>query len=220
MSFFIFLWLANNEKGSSKAGKHVELERVNVNKGDTKRAKRGSLELVEAGQTARKKQTQRLVFPCEAQLRPDRILYFIINKLLVPVPWESRIDEAYERKNLNTANYDNWRDKGWFVWCYPVEALCRGFVRTSTIRSLQQVRQTAKEINNAINQMSVVVERASSWLWLRRSESRWIKVAHMSCNPTGTADRDCMIIKVQEQSKTSASSLKTKHLQQRYHVLY
>ena len=105
MSFFIFLWLANNEKGSSKAGKNVELERVNVNKGDTKRAKRGSLELVEAGQTARKKQTQRLVFPCEAQLRPDRILYFIINKLLVPVPWESRIDEAYERKNWNTANY-------------------------------------------------------------------------------------------------------------------
>ena len=47
---------------------------------------------------------KRLVFPCEIEtrLRPD--MFSTAKKLLImvelTVPWESRIDEAYERKKL------------------------------------------------------------------------------------------------------------------------
>ena len=106
------------------------------------------------------------------------ILFSSTNKLLIiielTVPWESRIDEAYERKKLKYSELcDDCRDKGWSVWCYPVEVGCRGFVGTSTIRALRQIGLTGKERNKAINEMSDVAEKASSWLWLRRSESRW-----------------------------------------------
>ena len=197
-----FTW--RHDKVLRKLAHHVELKRVNANKIKTKRVKKDTIEFVKTGQTARKKTNtkntehsvgllnratdwelrvdldKRLVFPfeIETRLRPDMILFSSTNKLLIIIeltaPWESRIDEAYERKKLKYSELcDDCRDKGWSVWCYPVEVGCRGFVGTSTIRALRQIGLTGKERNKAINEMSDVAEKASSWLWLRRSESRW-----------------------------------------------
>ena len=123
---------------------------------------------------------KRLVFPCEIEtrLRPDMVMFSTAKKLLImielTVPWESRIDEAYERKKLKYSDLgDSCREKGWSVWCYPVEVGCRGFVATSTIRALKQIGLTGKERTKAVNEISEVAEKSSSWLWLRRSESRW-----------------------------------------------
>ena len=163
-----FTW--RHDKVLRKLAHHVELKRVNANKVETKRAKKDTIKFVKAGQTARKKTNmkntehsvgllnratdwelrvdldKRLVFPfeIETRLRPDMILFSSTTKLLIiielTVPWESRIDEAYERKKLKYSELrDDCRDKGWYVWCYPVEVGCRGFVGTSTIRALRQI---------------------------------------------------------------------------------
>ena len=197
-----FTW--RHDKVLRKLAHHVELKRVNANKSETKRSKNNGLEFVRERQITRKKSEtkskehsigllnrardwelrvdfdKRLVFPFEidTRLRPDMILYSTANKLLIiielTVPWESRIDEAYERKKLKYSDLcDNCREKGWSVWCYPVEVGCRGFVGTSLIRALKHIGLTGKERNKAVNEISDVAEKASSWLWLRRSESRW-----------------------------------------------
>ena len=187
-----------------KLAHHLELKRVNANKSDAKIEKKEEKRFVKAGQTARKANDtkvreqsvgllnrakdwelrvdldKRLVFPCEIEtrLRPDMVMFSTAKKLLImielTVPWESRIDEAYERKKLKYSDLcDSCREKGWSVWCYPVEVGCRGFVATSTIRALKQIGLTGKERTKAVNEISEVAEKSSSWLWLRRSESRW-----------------------------------------------
>ena len=62
---------------------------------------------------------KRLVFSLEKEtrLRQDTILYSTMNKLLIiieyTVPWESRLDEAYERINLKYSDLcDNCREMG------------------------------------------------------------------------------------------------------------
>ena len=54
------------------------------------------------------------------------IMFYTAKRLLImiefTVPCESRIDEAYERKQLNYSDlYDNCREKGWSILCFPVE---------------------------------------------------------------------------------------------------
>ena len=112
-------------------------------------SKKNSLDFIKAGQTACRKNEanstepsvgllnrasdwelrvnleKRLVFQYEidTRLTPDMILYSSANKLFIiiesTVPWESRIDEAYERKKLKYSELcDDCREKGWSVWCY------------------------------------------------------------------------------------------------------
>ena len=106
-----------------------------------------------------------LVFLCEIEtrLRPDMVMFSTAKKLLIivelTVPWESRIDEAFERKKLKYSDLcDSCREKGWSVWCYPVEVGCCGFVGTSTIRALRlrQIGLTGKERTKAVNEISEV----------------------------------------------------------------
>ncbi len=182
-----------------KLAHHIELRKASANRG----AKPKHMKFVKEGQAAcesKAKQVEygvgllnratdwemcvdlgsRLVFPreIETRLRPDIIIYSTAKKLLIMVelivPWETRMYEAYERKKLKYSELCNdCREKGWAVWCYPVEVGCRGFVGTSTIRALREIGLTGKERTKTVNEMSDVAERASSWLWLRRSESRW-----------------------------------------------
>ena len=98
------------------------------------------------------------------------------------------------------------------MWCYPVKVECRGFVGTSTIRTLRQIGLTGKERNNAINEMSYMIEKASNWLWQTRSEGYESQIADMSRMrlATGTVDRNCVMINV----PMFASSLRTRLVQQ------
>ena len=52
------------------------------------------------------------------------------------VPWEERIEEAYERKrNKYQDLVTDCQQRGWRVWCLPVEVGCRGFVGQSMWRA-------------------------------------------------------------------------------------
>ncbi|KAK0136320.1 hypothetical protein N1851_027790 [Merluccius polli] len=56
------------------------------------------------------------------------------------VPWESSVEEAYERKRLRyTELVADVQQQGWRAKVRPVEVGCRGFVATSTFRLLREM---------------------------------------------------------------------------------
>lgn len=56
------------------------------------------------------------------------------------VPWEERMEDAYERK---MGKYQelvaDCQERGWRVWCFPVEVGTRGFVGQSLWRALRVI---------------------------------------------------------------------------------
>lgn len=63
---------------------------------------------------------------------PDIVLWSTKDQKIIliklTVPWEEGCKEAHER---NSSKYQSlaqdFRDKGWQVWLFPVEIGCRGF---------------------------------------------------------------------------------------------
>ena len=123
----------------------------------------------------------KLVFPdvVETNLRPDIVIWSKAAKKIIlvelTVPWEERIQEAYERKR---AKYDDLmescRSKGWSTWLFPVEVGCRGFPAQSVWRMLSVLGIQGKARKAAVQSLSMAAERASRWLWLRRMEQSWL----------------------------------------------
>ena len=82
---------------------------------------------------------KQLVFPSEVTrtcLRPDIVLWSPTTKSLVmielTVPWEERIEEAYERKLAKYQELvEDCHRKGWKACCLPVEVGARGFAGQS-----------------------------------------------------------------------------------------
>ena len=85
----------------------------------------------------------RMQFPQEiaaTNQRPDIVIWSPSSRpaILVEltVPWEERIEEAYERKrNKYQDLVADCQQRGWRVWCLPVEVGCRGFVGQSLWRA-------------------------------------------------------------------------------------
>ncbi|KAK0141131.1 hypothetical protein N1851_021872 [Merluccius polli] len=90
---------------------------------------------------------QKLCFPAEiasTNLRPDLVMWSASIKLVyiieLTVPWESSVEEAYERKRLRYAELAaDVQQRGWRAKVRPVEVGCRGFVATSTSRLLREM---------------------------------------------------------------------------------
>ena len=71
---------------------------------------------------------KKLVFPnvIQTTLRPDIVLSSMISKAIVmielTVPWETRCDEAHERKKAKYLQLqEDCKAKGWKCWLFPVE---------------------------------------------------------------------------------------------------
>ena len=123
---------------------------------------------------------KRLIFPGPVQttLRPDLVLTSNKNKIVVmielTVPWESRCEEAYERKK---AKYSDLQaeciSQGWKCWLFPVEIGVRGFPAPSVCKMLNALGIRGAKQRQTVKKVGLAAERASSWLWLRRNESKW-----------------------------------------------
>lgn len=123
---------------------------------------------------------QKLVFPniIQTTLRPDIVLWSNKDKCLImvelTVPWESRCEEAFERKKAKyTYLQEQCREKGWRVWLYPVEIGTRGFPAQSLWRMFSALGIKGADRKRAVGKLSLAAERASSWLWMKREERSW-----------------------------------------------
>ena len=106
--------------------------------------------------------------------RPDIVLWSKATKQVVlielTVPWEERIEEAYQRKMLS---YDelvhDCRTNGWKTWCLPIEVGCRGFAAQSLWRCLKLLGIVGKQRKDLIKSAENAAEAASRWLFEKRN---------------------------------------------------
>jgi hypothetical protein len=89
---------------------------------------------------------KKLVFPSIVQtnLRPDIVLWSEKGKKLImidlTVPWETRCEEAYERKKTKYSELLNQcRQRGLNTWLLTIEVGMRGFCLQSVCRLMTQL---------------------------------------------------------------------------------
>ena len=123
---------------------------------------------------------KKLVFPrmVETRLIPDKLLQSSSSQKLVMVEltvlWETRTQEAYERKSAKYADLvEHGREQGYRTWCFPIDVGARGFPSKSCWKMLGALGVHGRARKQAINNMAQAAERASCWLWMRRNESSW-----------------------------------------------
>ena len=108
-------------------------------------------------------------------LRPDIVLWSRSSRQVIllelTVPWETRLEEAHERK---LTKYDQLvtdiQNKNWKVWYFPVEVGCRGFVSQSLWRALGFLGLTGPGRRNLVGKVERQAETASGWIWRKRDE--------------------------------------------------
>ena len=110
--------------------------------------------------------------------RPDMLIISKRTKSIVllelTIPWEERIEEAYERKmTKNQGLVDDCKAKGWKTWCFPFEIGCRGFVGRSAHRAMSAIGLTGRDKARMLREAGDQAERASNWLWLKRENPVW-----------------------------------------------
>ena len=108
-------------------------------------------------------------------LRPDIVLSSVSSRqvLLIEltVPWEDRIEEANERKRSKYQELvEQCQRGGWKARCEPIEVGCRGFAGRSLCKVYTLLGITGVEKRKAIKSTMEAAERASRWLWIRRSD--------------------------------------------------
>ena len=123
---------------------------------------------------------RKLVFPniVTTTLRPDIVIWSEKQRAIImielTVPWETRCDEAHERKAEKYANLvEECREKGWRAWLFPVEIGARGFPAQSIWKLLTALGMKGSDRKKTVSNLSRTTEGASNWLWLRREELIW-----------------------------------------------
>lgn len=108
-------------------------------------------------------------------LRPDIIILSEVTEMTVP--WEDRLEEAFERKNSKYQELvEECQRQGWKPHCHPVEVGCRGFTGRSLYRAYTGLSMSGPLKKTAIRAATEAVERASRWLWIKRGDP-WANAA-------------------------------------------
>nr|XP_034331688.1 uncharacterized protein LOC117690947 [Crassostrea gigas] len=122
----------------------------------------------------------RMQFPTEVastNKRPDIAIWSLASRQVIvvelTVPWEERMEDAYERKmGKYQVLVADCQERGWRVWCFPVEVGTLGFVGQSLLRALRVIGVIGLERRQLIERLSREAEISSLWLW-RRREGQW-----------------------------------------------
>ena len=87
------------------------------------------------------------------------------------VPWESRCEEAYERKKAKYSELqEQCKQKGWQVWLFAVEIGARGFPSQSLWKMFSALGIKGADRKRAVGSLSLTAERTSSCLRMKREE--------------------------------------------------
>ena len=110
------------------------------------------------------------------RLRPDIVLSSDSTRQVVllelTVPWEDRLEEAFERKlSKYTELAEHCQQAGWRVRCLPVEVGCRGFAARSLLRAFSSLGIEGVFKKKAVHSATEAAEKASRWLWLKKGEA-------------------------------------------------
>ena len=102
----------------------------------------------------------------ETRLRPDIVAWSPEAKIVVlielTVPWESRLEEAHERKLLKYTDLRlECEARGWECFLYAVEVGCRGYVGKSAGSLLSYLGLRGQERGHVVNELCAAAERAS-----------------------------------------------------------
>ena len=127
---------------------------------------------------------RQLKFPehvTSTSLRPDLVLTSASSKqvllLELTVPWEDRMEEANERKRLKYQELiEECQRRGWKARCEPIEVGCRGFAARFLCRTYSLLGISGAAKRRAIKSATEAAERASRWIWIKRSE-KWANAA-------------------------------------------
>ena len=108
----------------------------------------------------------------DGTLRPDIGLVSEATKNVVmlelTVPWEERMEEAFERKREKYESLVNdCHKQGWKARCLSVEVGCRGFAGQSLCRAYTALGITGESRRRAIRNNTEAAEKASRWLWIK-----------------------------------------------------
>ena len=120
-----------------------------------------------------------MIFPthiAHTTKRPDIVLYSDGTKQVVmvelTVPWETRVEVAYERKTLS---YEELKsdccNNGWTCWCFPIEVGCRGFPAQSLVNMTRCLGIQIKSRKKLLQDVSERAEVASHWIWMKHLQS-------------------------------------------------
>ena len=112
----------------------------------------------------------------QTTLRPDIVIWSDNDKCLfmveLTVPWESRCEEAYDRKKANYSDLqEQCKQKGWRMCLFPVEIGARGFPAQSLWKMFSALGIKGADRKRVVG--TLTAERASSWLWMKREERSW-----------------------------------------------
>ena len=119
-------------------------------------------------------------FPIPTSKRPDLVLWQesekVVHLVELTVPHEDNMEAAHERKK---ARYEELvkecEESGWKAAHFPVEVGCRGYVGVSMRRWLKVAGLSSRKMSGVIKKMQEVAEKASHWIWLKRSDTTWME---------------------------------------------
>ena len=97
-----------------------------------------------------------------------------MNFIELKVPWEDRVQEAYERKKAKYAELlEEAAQRGWRARLRPVEVGCCGFVAKCGLSLLSELSIKGQNLRRTAKNMSLAAETANEWLWLKRNDVTW-----------------------------------------------
>lgn len=118
----------------------------------------------------------------EAGVRPDVVVISENSKTAVlvelTVPFETNMDQSHEFK---IGKYEDLRDvlqkKGYKTYMFAVEVGARGFAGSSAYDLLKRLGLSGQKRAKFLKQMAEAAERASYWIWLKRSEASFTGIS-------------------------------------------
>ncbi|XP_071176224.1 uncharacterized protein [Mytilus edulis] len=105
-------------------------------------------------------------------LRPIIVLWSRISRHVIlvelTVPWETRLEEANERKLVKYQELvTDIQEKNRRTWYFPVEEECKGFVSQTFWRALGSLELTGIE-KKFVGKVGKQADEASGWVWRKK----------------------------------------------------
>ena len=138
----------------------------------------------------------KLVFPsfiAVTVLRPDMVLYSIVEKIVLIIeltcPCDENMEEWHHVKFLIYEPLSNAiKSNGWKVHLFPIEVGARGYCSTSVKSCLQRLGFSNKQVRTTLKSLSFTSLKSSFNIWQARESKNWTKPTVSNIETAKTTD--------------------------------